>query len=111
MKKRVPATVLAALVACAAHPASANDAKPPAPPTGSVPVEQFFHGKIVSLSGRDIEMVYDFEDVHQLEDFELALPFRALKTIVRSIDGGQLHLTGTGSLRHKAVFEKQVGAS
>ena len=76
-----------------------------------MPVEQFFKGRIQKLEGREIEIAYDFEAAAQLDDFELSIPFRAVRTVTRAIEGGRLRVTGTGSLRHKAVFDKTIGAS
>src|SRR5437762_2243622 len=93
------------LVALSALPASAGDA-------ALVPVEKFFKGKILKLDGRAIEIAYDFEDPGQLDDFEAAMPFRAIRTLTRTLENGQLRLTGTGSLRHKSLFDKtSAGAS
>jgi hypothetical protein len=102
-------------VAASALPAVAGDgAAPPAPgqpAQGLVPVEKFFKGKIVKVDGRAIEIAYDFSDPAQLDDFELSIPFRAIKTVARTIEVGQLRITGTGCVRHKAVFDKTAGAS
>src|SRR5581483_3978401 len=97
-------------------PPAPKPAQPPAtspapPASGLVPVEQFFKGKIQKLDGRAIEILYDFETPAQLDDFESTIPFRAIKTVTKAIEGGGLRVTGTGSLRHKAVFDKTVGAT
>lgn len=81
------------------------------PAAGKVPVETFFKGKIVKLEGRSIELAYDFATATQLEDFEPSIPFRAIKTIASSLMNGQLHLTGTGSFRHKAIFGETIAAA
>ena len=94
-----------------ALPAAALADGAPAIQSGKVPVEQFFKGRIQKLTGRDIEIVYDFENAAQLDDFDVSIPFRAVRTVARAIEGGRLHVTGTGSVRHKAVFDKSVGAS
>jgi hypothetical protein len=103
------------LVAASALSAAAGDgAAPPAPPAQAsalVPVEKFFKGKVVKVEGKSIEIAYDFADAAQLDDFDMSIPFRAIKTIARSIDVGQLRITGTGCLRHKAVFDKTAGAT
>lgn len=88
-----------------------GQAPPAAPPTSKVPVEKAFKGRIQKLEGREIEIVYDFQDAAQLDDFELSIPFRAIKTVARTIENGQLRITGTGSLRHKALFDKTAGAT
>jgi hypothetical protein len=112
--------IVACLVAASALPAVAGDGAPPAPnappaqpPQGSalVPVEKFFKGKITKVDGKSIEIAYDFADAAQLDDFDLSIPFRAIKTIARTIEVGQLRITGTGCVRHKAVFDKTAGAS
>jgi hypothetical protein len=108
MKKLTP---LACLVALTAVPAAAGDGPPPAASATKVPVEQFFKGKITKLDGQSIEIAYDFENAAQLDDFELSLPFRAIKTVARVIENGAVRITGTGSLRHKALFGKTCGAS
>jgi hypothetical protein len=93
------------------YPAAAFADGAPAAQPAKVPVEQFFKGRIQKLEGREIEIAYDFEAAAQLDDFEISIPFRAVRTVTRAIEGGRLHVTGTGSLRHKAVFDKTVGAS
>jgi hypothetical protein len=109
---------LACLLALTAAPAVADGPPPPAPapaapasPGGKVPVEQFFKGRITKLDGLTIEIAYDFENPAQLDDFELSIPFRAIKTVARAIENGAVRITGTGSLRHKALFGKTAGAS
>src|SRR5207249_3916965 len=57
------------------------------------------------------EIAYDFESPAQLDDFELSIPFRAIRTVARTLENGQLRVTGTGSVRHRALFDKSVGAS
>jgi hypothetical protein len=104
MKKRA---LVPCLVAVAALPAAAGDL----PASPRVAVEKFFKGKVQKVEGRSVELVYDFSDAAQLDDFELSIPFRAVKTVARSIEVGQLHVTGTGSVRHRALFEKSVGAT
>jgi hypothetical protein len=104
--------IVACLVAASALTAAAGDGAAPAQPAQAlVPVEKFFKGKVVKVEGRSIEIAYDFADAAQLDDFELSIPFRAIKTIARTIEIGQLRITGTGCLRHKAVFDKTAGAS
>lgn len=92
-------------------PAAALADGGPAVQPAKVPVEQFFKGRIQKLDGREIEIAYDFENAAQLDDFELSIPFRAVRTLTRAIEGGRLRITGTGSLRHKAVFDKTCGAT
>lgn len=97
---------------CASALAAAGEGSSPSPAkAGLVPVEQYFKGRIASLEGRKIELAYDFESGVQLDDFELSIPFRAIKDVARTLEAGKLHLTGTGSLRHKAVFDTSVGAA
>lgn len=97
---------------CASALAAAGEGSSPSPAkAGLVPVEQYFKGRIASLEGRKIELAYDFESGAQLDDFELSIPFRAIKDVARTLEAGKLHLTGTGSLRHKAVFDTSVGAA
>jgi hypothetical protein len=91
--------------------AAAPDGPAPAASASKVPVEQFFKGKVTKVDGLAIELAYDFENPVQLEDFELSIPFRAVRTVTRVVENGQLRLTGTGSLRHKALFGKTIGAS
>jgi len=77
-----------------------------------VSVTEFFRGNVVKLTKKgEIEIHYDFEDAGQLADFEAALPYRAIRTAVQSIERGQLRIKGTGSFRHKAVFGKRVESS
>lgn len=92
-------------------PAAALADGTPAAQTAKVPVEQFFKGRITKVAGREIEIAYDFENAAQLDDFEISIPFRAVRTVTRAIEGGRLRITGTGSVRHKAVFDKSVGAT
>jgi hypothetical protein len=105
------ALVLVLPAAALADGAPAVQPAKPAAQAGKVAVEQFFKGRIQKLEGREIELVYDFENATQLDDFEISIPFRAVRTVARAIEGGRLHVTGTGSVRHKAVFDKTVGAS
>jgi len=111
----VVGALVGGVLAASALVAVAGDGDaPPAPPAEKpalVPVEKFFKGKVVKVDGRAVEIAYDFADAAQLDDFELSIPFRAIKTISRAIDVGQVRITGTGCLRHKAVFDKIVGAS
>jgi hypothetical protein len=100
--------IVAALLVGVSLSADAGD---PPPSPALVPVEKFFKGKVVKVDGRAVELAYDFADAAQLGDFELSIPFRAVRTIARSIEIGQLRITGTGCLRHKAVFDKTVGAT
>ena len=91
--------------------AAADDGGNPAPgETGLIPVTDFFKGKVTRLTKKgEISILYDFEDPVQLTDFELALPFRAIRTVEAAIDRGQLRVKGTGSYRHRAVFDGLVG--
>jgi hypothetical protein len=93
---------VACLLGLAALSAWAGEAAP----STLVPVEKFFKGRVVKVEGRTIELAYDFENAAQLQDFEPAIPFRAVRTLTRAIENGQLRLTGTGSLRHRAIFDK-----
>ena len=102
---------LTRLVGIVVFPAAALADGAPPPQPAKVPVEQFFKGRIQKLDGREIEIAYDFESGAQLDDFEVSIPFRAVRTVTRAIEGGRLRVTGTGSLRHKAVFDKSVGAN
>jgi hypothetical protein len=99
------------LAGIVALPAAALADGTASPQPAKVPVEQFFKGRIQKLAGREIEIAYDFESPAQLDDFEIAIPFRAVRTVARTIEGGRLRITGTGSVRHKAVFDKSVGAT
>lgn len=83
----------------------------PAADAARVPVEKAFKGRILKLDGRRIEILYDFQDPAQLDDFELSIPFRAIKTVARVLENGQVRVTGTGSLRHKALFDTTAGAT
>jgi len=99
--------VICAVVAFAvwAAPLPAGRAQEP----GTVSVTDFFKGTVVKLTKKgEIEIRYDFEDAAQLGDFEPALPYRAIRNAVQTIERGQLRLKGTGSFRHKAVFGKRV---
>lgn len=76
-----------------------------------VPMATFFHGAVTRVGpGREIELRYDFEDPAQLADFEAAVPFQAVKDVVYEIERGQVHVKGTGSMRHKAVFQEWIEA-
>jgi hypothetical protein len=92
-------------------PPPANPTVPPVGVPGGVPVEKFFNGKITKIEGNSIELAYDFESAAQLDDFELSIPFRAIRTVARVFENGHIRVTGTGSLRHKAIFDKSCGAS
>jgi len=113
MRSRGAAAVFASVV-CAAgvlplH-AAAGDGDGDAS-GGATPVTEFFKGKVTRLTKKgEIAILYDFEDPAQLQDFELALPFRAIRTVEAALDKGQLRVKGTGSFRHKAVFDGLVGA-
>jgi len=111
MQTRKAGVVLGIVVLTAFAASAADGPPPPAPPAGSVPVEKFFKGKVVKVDGRAVEIAYDFSDAAQLDDFEPSTPFRAIRTLTRAIEAGQLRVTGTGGLRHKAVFDKTAGAS
>ncbi len=101
----------AALLAALALTAAAAHADGPADDAGLVPVTEFFQGKVVSFTeDGEIELFYDFEDPAQLKDFELSLPFRAIKTVTAELERGKVRLKGTGSLRHRAVFKETVRA-
>lgn len=92
---------------------AAPDGKPVAPAAGGAaltPVEKFFHGKILKLDGAKIEIAYDFSDPVQLKDFEASIPFRAIKTVAFELKNGKLAFSGTGSMRHRAVFDGDSGA-
>jgi len=65
----------------------------------------------VRVEGREIELFYDFEEQAQLGDFEAAMPFRAVRTIKFVHEAGRIHVSGTGSMRHKAVFKEKVRVS
>jgi hypothetical protein len=112
MRTALPLCLLAALPALAdgtAPPSPAPSAGTTAP--GGVPVEKFFKGKVQKVEGRAIELLYDFETASQLDDFDISIPFRAIRTVARVFENGRIRITGTGSLRHRAVFDKTVGAS
>jgi hypothetical protein len=102
---------LTRLALVVALPAAALADGAPAVQPAKVPVEQYFKGRIQKLAGREIEIAYDFEAAAQLDDFEVSIPFRAVRTVARALEGGRLRVTGTGSVRHKAVFDKSIGAS
>lgn len=102
---------LAALAAAVAPQAAAEDERPDKGETGLVPVTEFFKGEVTRLTKKgEISILYDFEDPEQLTDFETSLPFRAIPTVEAALDRGQLRVKGTGSFRHRAVFEGLVGA-
>lgn len=113
----------AALSVAPAVPALSDDA-PPKPPVknapgqgdgasggaapGSVAIDRYFRGRVVKVEGRTVELAYDFAAADQLQDFEAALPFRAIRSITFVHKQGKVALSGTGSLRHKAVFAGPV---
>jgi hypothetical protein len=103
--------IAACVLLFAGHAVADQPAPPAAPPSVKVPVEKAFKGRILKLEGREIEILYDFQDAAQLDDFELSIPFRAIRTVARAIENGQVRVTGTGSLRHKALFDKTAGAT
>jgi hypothetical protein len=105
------AAALAALAGSAASAAPDEPPKAPAPAGSLVPVESFFRGKVVKVEGTVIELLYDFQDAGQLADFGPSLPFRAIRTVEFEHKNGKLNVRGTGSVRHKAVFEADCGAS
>src|SRR5678816_501041 len=86
-----------ALATLGATLAAAGDGPPPPAAAAKVPVEQFFKGRITKLDGPSIEIAYDFENAAQLDDFEISIPFRAIQTVARVLENGQLRITGTGS--------------
>lgn len=103
-----------------AAPQQTPPAAPPAP-SDKVPIETFFHGKLTKVevtpaSGAkpevaSVEILYDFSDAGQLADFEASCPFRAIRTIEYEVKNGKLLVQGTGSMRHHAVFDGEIGAS
>lgn len=112
--------LLAVLASFAARSAPAEDppkapvrpeAAPPAAAKGLVAVDAYFRGKVVRVEGRTIELAYDFESADQMRDFEPSLPFRAIRSIAWSQKNGRAAVTGTGSLRHSAVFSGPVALS
>ena len=124
------AAVLAAAVAAAPTPptlAAPQDAPPGVPPRAPekpsdlVPIESFFHGKVTKVEvtkaegtkpeSAAVEILYDFSDPSQLSDFEASCPFRAIRTIEFEAKNGKLAVQGTGSLRFRAVFDGDIGAS
>ncbi len=108
--RRLALALFVAVLATAAAASAAPD-EPPGPGGGPIPVDRFFKGKVVKVDGLEIELRYDFEDAAQLADFELSIPFRAIQTVARTHHAGQVRITGTGSLRHRAVFDASVAAS
>ncbi|MCG3133577.1 MAG: hypothetical protein HMLKMBBP_00770 [Planctomycetes bacterium] len=98
----------AALAAGSAGSASAADGDAAPPAVAGLPLQKFFGGKVLSLKGRTIEISYDFEDPGQLADFDAACPFRAIADAKWKHERGRVTFTGTGSMRHKAVFEDKV---
>ncbi len=110
MRRLVPLLLALPLaLPCSASLALAEgDPPPPKPDQPLVPLATFFKGKVRSLKDRAIEIAYDFEDDAQLADFEASCPFRAIRTVTFATKRGRVHLQGTGSMRHKAVFEDKV---
>jgi hypothetical protein len=107
------AAVLAAVLTAPFSPApglahAAPEDPPAQPPAPLIPLQTFFKGKVRSLKDRRIEIVYDFENAAQLEDFDASCPFRAIRTVKYAQKNGRVHIEGTGSMRHKAVFEDDV---
>ncbi len=105
------------IAACGAAAAAGDDAANAANAAGNaagndlVPVTEFFKGRVTRLTRRgEIAILYDFEDPAQLADFELSLPFRAVRTVKATNERGRLRVVGTGSFRHRAVFDGLVGA-
>ena len=112
----------AATLVCAAAglagfvPRVAAEDRAPGAPQGApaadapVPVTEFFRGRVTRLTKQgEISIHYDFEDAAQLADFEKSLPFRAIPTVQATHDGGRLRVKGTGSFRHRGVFDGLVG--
>lgn len=103
-----------AILACAvfAPGASAGD-EPAVPPPAQpgIPVQNLFNGKVLSVKGRTVEIAYDFESAAQLADFGPSCPFRAIDDAKFKHERGRVLFTGTGSMRHKAVFEDKVSMS
>lgn len=76
-----------------------------------MPIESVFRGKVTKVEGAHVEILYDFQDPAQLADFGPSLPFRAIRTVAFELKNGKLNVQGTGSVRHKAVFDGDCGAS
>ncbi len=111
---RVTATAALLLLGCllpAAPPTARadEDAEVSGPP--KVALADFFAGTVVEQDGRYVELSYDFSDVRQLTDFQASLAFRAIQSVAYKIERGKIRLTGTGSMRHKAVFQEKVAAA
>ena len=76
-----------------------------------IPVADHFRGKVSVDKKGVVTIRYDFSDALQLEDFTQYRPFQARDGAADyKIEVERLHLTGTGSMRHRAVFEDRVEA-
>lgn len=94
-----------ALLAVTGAPAVAQEEPP------LVPLSEHFHGQASVNKKGVVTLRYDFEDAAQLADFTRSRPFQARDADVAfKLEGGQVHLEGTGSMRHVAVFADRVEA-
>jgi hypothetical protein len=112
---RTAPTLRACLLALAVLPllaaAAAADDDEPAPKEKLVPLEEFFRGKVLTIKGSFVEIEYSFDSAAELRDFQDSIPFRAKKDVAWKLEKGRVRLTGTGSMRHKAVFKDVAGAT
>ena len=92
-----------ALATLAAGTASAK-----VPSLGDVPIDRRFRGRIESLSGRRVKLVYDFDDPKQLQDFFYDRPFDHQGSGTFEWVDGKVRAAGIGGLRLDAVFEPDI---
>lgn len=116
-----PAPVCTSPAQAAPDDAPKPGGAPAAPDPNLVRLDRFFRGKITHVETKKvagaaatattIEIRYDFSSPDQLLDFEPGLPFRAIRTIAWELKNGRVDLEGTGSMKHRAVFDADVSAS
>jgi len=77
----------------------------PAEPTKGVPLSTVLRGRVESMEGRRVRVVYDFSSPTHTLDFEEVNPFLASAAGSWRIESGALVAEGVGALRWRPVLE------
>lgn len=75
---------------------------------GKVPLKTFLHGRLESMKGRRVVVVYDFRSELQLLDFESVNPFLVRASGDWRIEDGKLTVSGSSAFRWKPVLEADL---
>jgi hypothetical protein len=112
---RVPvAPFLAVVLACGAafSPGSsipsAAAADAPAPTSGAlVPLDRFFHGRVIGLDGAKVRIKYDFSSPDESKDWMLGVPWNIAKDAADGISfsDGRLAVRGNVGSYHRGEWE------